>query len=74
MLTQATAEEMGVKDRLNPAESILGGARYFSKIHARMPERISEPDRYLAYLGAYNVGYGHLEDARVLTQTAAKKS
>ncbi|MCB0385704.1 MAG: membrane-bound lytic murein transglycosylase MltF, partial [Bdellovibrionales bacterium] len=72
MLTQATAEEMGVKDRLNPAESILGGARYFSKIHARMPERISEPDRTWLTLAAYNVGYGHLEDARVLTQNGGK--
>ena len=34
----------------------------------RLPDRITEPDRTWLALAAYNVGYGHLEDARVLTQ------
>ena len=33
-----------------------------------IPERIGEPDRTWLALAAYNIGYGHLEDARVLTQ------
>ena len=33
-----------------------------------MPGRITEPDRTWLALASYNVGYGHLEDARILTQ------
>ena len=33
-----------------------------------LPERIPEPDRTWLALAAYNVGHGHLEDARILTQ------
>jgi membrane-bound lytic murein transglycosylase F len=68
MLTQATARQMGVEDRVDPAQSILGGARYLSRVKAKIPERISEPDRTWLGLAAYNVGFGHLEDARILTQ------
>ena len=34
----------------------------------KIPERITEPDRTWLALAAYNIGYGHLEDARILTQ------
>jgi len=68
MLTQATARQMGVADRTDPQESILGGARYLTRLKAKMPERIAEPDRTYFALAAYNVGFGHLEDARILTQ------
>lgn len=70
MLTQVTAKEMKVKNRLDPKQSIAGGARYFQKIKKRIPERIDDPDRTWFALAAYNVGYGHLEDARVLTDRA----
>jgi membrane-bound lytic murein transglycosylase F len=68
MLTRATAREMGVEDRLDVIQSIDGGARYFKKIFKRLPERIQGQDRINLTLVAYNVGYGHMEDARVLTQ------
>ncbi|WP_426417148.1 membrane-bound lytic murein transglycosylase MltF [Aestuariirhabdus sp. LZHN29] len=68
MLTLPTAKEMGVDNRLDPQQSISGGARYFAKIKRRIPERIPEPDRTWMSLAAYNVGRGHLEDARVITQ------
>ncbi|MFK8030757.1 MAG: membrane-bound lytic murein transglycosylase MltF [Gammaproteobacteria bacterium] len=68
MLTQATARQMGVVDRTDPRESILGGARYLTRLKAKLPERIPEPDRTYLALAAYNVGFGHLEDARILTQ------
>lgn len=67
MLTRGTARELGV-NRLDPEESIEGGARYLVKIRDKIPERIREPDRTFMALAAYNVGYGHLEDARVLTE------
>ncbi len=68
MLTLPTAREMGIKNRLNPVQSIWGGARYFASLKSRIPERIPEPDRTWFALAAYNVGLGHLEDARVITQ------
>ncbi|SDZ91791.1 membrane-bound lytic murein transglycosylase MltF [Microbulbifer marinus] len=67
MLTRNTARELGV-NRLDPEESIEGGARYIKQIRDKIPERIREPDRTWMALAAYNVGYGHLEDARVLTE------
>jgi len=68
MLTEDTAAQMGVADRLDPAQSIRGGARYLARVKEKLPERIPEPDRSWLALAAYNVGFGHLEDARVLTE------
>ena len=68
MLTRSTARQMGLTDRLDPRQSIEGGARYFLNLHGRIPARIDEPDRTWMALAAYNMGMGHLEDARVLTQ------
>jgi len=68
MLTEDTARRVGVEDRLDPRSSILGGARYLREVHSKVPERIPEPDRTWLALAAYNVGFGHLEDARILTQ------
>ena len=68
MLTQRTAKQLGINDRLDPEQSIEGGARYFLQMHKRIPERIAEPDRSWMALAAYNIGWGHLEDVRVLTQ------
>lgn len=68
MLTKGTAKYVGVKNRVDPVQSIHGGARYFMQRIKKIPSRIPEPDRTWMALAAYNVGYGHLEDARVLTQ------
>jgi len=68
MLTVPTADEMGVSDRLDPIQSLRGGARYLKNIQRRLPRDIGEPDRTFMALAAYNVGRAHLEDARVLTE------
>lgn len=68
MLTMATATQMGIENRRDPESSIRGGARYLVRVKQKIPERIPEPDRTWMALAAYNVGFGHLEDARVLTQ------
>lgn len=68
MLTLAAAKDVGVKNRLNADQSIIGGAKYFKRIYARIPERIENPDRLWFTLAAYNIGLGHLEDARVLAK------
>jgi membrane-bound lytic murein transglycosylase F len=67
-LTTDTAEFLNVQDRLDPLQSIQGAARYLQQIHAKMPPEIQEPDRTWMTLAAYNVGYGHVLDARDITQ------
>lgn len=67
MLTLDTAKEMNVTNRLDPIQSLEGGVSYFLKLKSRLPKRINDPDRTLFALAAYNVGFGHLEDARILT-------
>jgi membrane-bound lytic murein transglycosylase F len=68
MLTMPTAQQMGVQSRIDPEQSIDGGSRYLQKLLARIPERIPMPDRLWFALASYNIGWGHLEDARRLTQ------
>jgi membrane-bound lytic murein transglycosylase F len=72
MLTADTAQAMGIHDRANPRQNIFAGARYLAQLHKMIPERIAEPDRTWLTLAAYNVGFGHLEDARVITQSFGK--
>jgi membrane-bound lytic murein transglycosylase F len=67
-LTEGTARMMRAGDRLDPRASIFGGAKYLSRLVATIPSRIAEPDRTWFAVAAYNVGYGHVEDARILAQ------
>lgn len=66
MLTLPTANEVGVDDRTDPEQSIQGGARYLRNLYDRLPEELHGEDRLFAALAAYNVGMGHLYDARRL--------
>ncbi|MGH8752206.1 MAG: membrane-bound lytic murein transglycosylase MltF [Burkholderiales bacterium] len=68
MLTLDTAQRMKVSDRLDPQQNIPAGARYLAELKSALPERLQEPDRTWMALAAYNVGSGHLEDARILAQ------
>ena len=63
---------MGITDRRDPRQNISPGARYFAQVREKIPERIAEPDRTWLTLAAYNVGFGHLEDARIIAQTRGK--
>ncbi|OBS10915.1 membrane-bound lytic murein transglycosylase MltF [Acidihalobacter prosperus] len=66
MLTRPTAEHLDVENRLNPEQSIMGGTRYFLKLRRELPASIKEPDRTWFALAAYNIGLGHVMDARRL--------
>ena len=68
MLTLPTAKEVNVTNRLDPEQSLNGGAVYFNKLKNRLPSSVHDPDRTWLALAAYNVGMGHLEDARVITE------
>lgn len=65
MLTASTARSLGV-NRLDPTQSIQGAARYLVQLRDSLPPEIPEPDRTWMALAAYNVGLGHLQDARRL--------
>ncbi len=69
MLTLVTARAMGVKSRLDPRQSIFGGAKYMSHlINDRFADEAEEPDRTWLALAAYNIGRGHLHDAQGLAR------
>ncbi|HEY6452745.1 MAG TPA: membrane-bound lytic murein transglycosylase MltF [Steroidobacteraceae bacterium] len=68
MLTGDTAATVGVNDRADLRQNIIGGAKYLAQVLDTIPQRIADPDRTWLAVAAYNVGYGHLEDARVLAQ------
>lgn len=70
MLTGDTADQMDVSNRLDARESIIAGAKYLRLLNDQMPRRIKEPDRTWLALAAYNQGYSHLEDARILAKRA----
>jgi membrane-bound lytic murein transglycosylase F len=71
-LMRDSATDARVRNRTDPRENIFGAARYFRQVRAKIPARIPEPDRTWFAVAAYNVGYGHLEDARILTEQANK--
>ena len=68
MLTRPTAKEVGVANRLDPTESIRGGAKYLDRLYDRLPDSVTGYDRLWLAMAAYNVGYGHLLDARRLAR------
>ncbi|MFC0337191.1 membrane-bound lytic murein transglycosylase F [Kushneria avicenniae] len=68
MMTRNTARHMDVADREDPLQSIDGGARYLRYLHERIPDGVAEPDRTWMTLAAYNLGLGHLYDARRLAK------
>lgn len=57
MLTNGTARAMGVSNRVDPSQSIHGGAKYFDLMMSRYAQ-IPLRDRYWYALIAYNMGPG----------------
>lgn len=72
MLTQQTAGQMGIKNRLDPKSSIFGGAKYLNKIRNRFPAELEEPDRTWFAMASYNVGYYHVLDAQKIAEEQGK--
>jgi len=71
-LTAESATEAKVTDLSDARQSIFGGARFFRQVYEKIPSHVPEPDRTWFALAAYNIGYGHVEDARVLAQKAGR--
>ena len=62
-LTRNTAREVGIKDRNDPEQSIMGGVKYLKTLYEKYNEAM-DPDRLLIALASYNVGRGHVLDAQ----------
>ncbi len=67
MLTRNTAKYLHVKNRTDAKQSIDGGGKFYRKLYQQLPNSIQGADRTWMALAAYNVGYGHLMDARLIT-------
>ncbi len=64
-LLPGTARSLDVNDIHNPVENINAGVRYLQKLYQSFGEA-DETNRLLIALAAYNVGQGHIQDARKL--------
>ena len=68
MLTEDTAAYLGIDDRVDPRNSIFGGAQFFARQTERIADTVDEPDRTWMALAAYNVGFNHVKDARTIVE------
>jgi len=68
MLTRHTAKLLGVKNRLDPRESIIGGTRHIKQMIRNVPKEVEGENRLKFALAAYNIGMGHIYDAQKLAQ------
>ena len=66
-LTLETAKEIGIKNRLDPKQSIMGGVKYLKELYERY-DGAKDPDRVLITLASYNVGHGHILDAQKIAK------
>lgn len=72
MLTKRTAKDLGITDRTIPSQSIKGGAKYIRQLSKKFSDKLEKQDRLWFTLAAYNVGFGHLQDARKITKRRGK--
>lgn len=72
-LTRDTAMEMGISDRRDPEQSIMGGVKYLRKLYDRFDD-VNDPDRLFITLASYNIGQGHVRDAQKIAKNQGKNS
>ncbi|MDF1879534.1 membrane-bound lytic murein transglycosylase MltF [Sulfurimonas sp. SAG-AH-194-C20] len=68
MLTKNTAKMLGVKNRLDPKQSIVGGTRHIKQMLKFVPKEVKGENRLKFALAAYNIGLGHVRDAQRLAR------
>jgi membrane-bound lytic murein transglycosylase F len=66
-LMPRTAKRFGVEDRTNPEQSLSGGVQFLAWLEKQFAEEeMAQEERIKFVLASYNVGYGHVKDARAL--------
>ena len=68
MLTKNTAKLLGVTNRLDPKQSIVGGTRHIKQMLKFVPKEVVGENRLKFALAAYNIGLGHIKDAQRLAR------
>ena len=68
MLTRRTAKMLGVTNRLDPKQSIFGGAKHLRQMIKNVNKEVKGENRLKFALASYNVGGGHVKDAMVLAK------
>jgi membrane-bound lytic murein transglycosylase F len=66
-LTKNTAKSLGVTNLFEPAANIFAGVRYLRRLY-NIYDQATPTDRLFFALAAYNVGQGHILDARRLAE------
>jgi membrane-bound lytic murein transglycosylase F len=66
-LTRSTAKSLGVTDIYAPEENIPAGVRHLKDLYHAYQD-IEGEDRLWIALAAYNIGSGHIQDARELAR------
>ena len=72
MLTEDTAAAVGVTDRTDPRQSVLGGTKYLVQIMKQIDDEVGRPDDNYYALAAYNVGLGHVQDAQEIVKRSGE--
>ena len=68
-LMPATAAEVGVENRFDPEDNLRGGIKYLNFLNVYWKNSIRDKNERLKFaLASYNVGLGHVEDARRLAE------
>jgi len=64
-LLTSTARSLNVADIFNPVDNINGGVQHLKNMY-ELFDGATDDDRLMIALAAYNVGQGHIQDARKL--------
>jgi membrane-bound lytic murein transglycosylase F len=67
-VTLATAKQMGIKNRLDPKQSVKAGVKFLNLMHKRFDDIPDPQQKKLFALASYNVGYGHVRDAQAIAR------
>jgi membrane-bound lytic murein transglycosylase F len=67
-LMPSTAAELGVTKIDDPRQNVEAGARYLRKLIDAFADELPLKERIRFSLAAYNVGRGHVDDARALAR------
>ena len=67
-VTLTTAKQMGIKNRLDPKQSVKAGVKFLNLMHKRFDDIPDPHQQKLFALAAYNVGYGHVRDAQEIAR------
>ena len=67
-LMDGTAGDLGVGDRLDPADNLLGGTEYLAQIEENFADVADSLQRIKFTLASFNCGYYHVKDAQHLAK------